>query len=483
MDFINFDYYTLFLPIVVLLVMASRRKLRRQISILLISSYIFFILASGWHVILLIISTVIDWFAGSKIHNSDKHKTRKKWLLTSLFVNLGLLCLFKYIDFIIKSLNLFTMKIGHDLDLGTLNLILPVGISFYTFQTMSYTIDIYRRKHTPYENFIDFASYAAFFPQLVAGPIVRSQHFLEQIRKPLASNAFRTRLGLTLIIYGLAKKIVIADNVALHVDSIFSEGTALNNTALVWWGALCFGIQIYCDFSAYTDIALGSAHLLGIELPENFNSPYSARSPQDFWRRWHISLSTWLRDYLYIPLGGSRGGTKVLVFSIMGTMILGGLWHGASWNFVLWGVIHGLLLLFHRALLKLKILKTLFSYFPKGMSLFGWVTTQFFVFMTWLIFRVEDTSILVRALKSYLFIDSNWDIDEFLQSLPDVKLLVFSIVLLFIVFHGISWKVGGLKIWISKQNPIIWSLVCGSLICAAILLKPAENVEFIYFRF
>ncbi len=483
MDFISPEYYAYFLPVVVLLVLASKKKLSRQILIILFASYLFFVFASGWHVILLLTSTVVDWIAGSKIHKSVRHEVRKRWLIGSLSVNLGLLCLFKYLDFIITSLNLLTLQIDQSVELQTFDLLLPVGISFYTFQTMSYTIDIYRKKHQPYERFFDFACYAAFFPQLVAGPIVRSQHFLEQIRKPLTTSRYRFRFGLTLIVYGLAKKLIVADNVAIHVNRIFSEGAALDNTGLVWWGTLCFGIQIYCDFSAYTDIALGSAHLIGIELPENFDSPYAAKSPQDFWRRWHISLSTWLRDYLYIPLGGSRGGRKVLIKSLMGTMILGGLWHGASWNFILWGIIHGVLLLSHRAIITFDFIHRIFSYFPKGMTIFGWIITQFFVFMTWLVFRIEDTSMLIRTLKTYLLIDSHWDKEEFFESLPEVRLLTFGIVLLFVLFHGLSGKIGGLKNWIGNQKPIIWSLICGVLICGSILLRPAENIEFIYFRF
>jgi D-alanyl-lipoteichoic acid acyltransferase DltB (MBOAT superfamily) len=208
--------------------------------------------------------------------------------------NLTLLGVFKYLDFLIESWNLVSLRFTDSLDVGTLGLALPVGISFYTFQTMSYTIDIYRKKQSPYDSFLDFACYAAFFPQLVAGPIVRADHFREQIKEPLAPSAYRFRLGLTLIIYGIAKKLVIADNVAVHANEVFVEGEHLANIGLIWWATLCFGIQIYCDFSAYTDIAIGSAHLIGVELPENFKTPYAATSPQDFWRRWHISLSTWL---------------------------------------------------------------------------------------------------------------------------------------------------------------------------------------------
>ena len=484
MDFVTPEYYTIFLPVVVVLVLfIGKQKRDNQVLMMLAMSYIFFWLASGWHILLLLTSTLVDWTAGNKISASSDRKIRKRWLVGSLTVNLGLLAIFKYLDFLIDTWNLASLRFDGAPELDTLGLLLPVGISFYTFQTMSYTIDIYREKHEPYEKFVDFACYAAFFPQLVAGPIVRSQHFLEQIKKPMSSNPNRFRLGLTLIIYGLAKKLIIADNVALHVNEIFADGVPLDNIGLVWWGALCFGIQIYCDFSAYTDIALGSGLLLGIELPENFKSPYAARSPQDFWRRWHISLSTWLRDYLYIPLGGSRGGTRVLIFALMGTMLLGGLWHGASWNFVLWGAMHGVMLLVHRGLIRIDAVKNMFNKAPKLMLVGGWVVTQYFVFMTWLVFRVEDTDMMLRSLKSFMGIDAHWDTTEFIEALPEIKLLTMGLVGIFILTHGLSGKIGGLKYWISRRHPFIWGISCGVLLSASFLLRPAETIDFIYFRF
>ncbi|MGB2479624.1 MAG: MBOAT family O-acyltransferase [Candidatus Poseidoniaceae archaeon] len=484
MDFVTREYYTLFLPLVVVLILFIGRKRRdTQVLIILAMSYIFFWLASGWHVLLLLTSTLVDWTAGKKIHESDEHRIRKRWLIVSLIINLGLLAIFKYLDFLIETWNLASLRFNGAPELDTFGLLLPVGISFYTFQTMSYTIDIYREKHGPYERFVDFACYAAFFPQLVAGPIVRSQHFLEQIQKPVSSNPHRFRLGLTLIIYGLSKKLIIADNVALHVNAIFADGVPLDNIGLVWWGALCFGIQIYCDFSAYTDIALGSGHLIGIELPENFKSPYAAKSPQDFWRRWHISLSTWLRDYLYIPLGGSRNGTRALIFALMGTMLLGGLWHGASWNFVLWGAMHGILLLAHRWLIQIDAVKNMFDSAPKLMLVGSWMITQYFVFMTWLVFRVEDTSMMLRSLKSFMGIDAHWDQMEFIEALPEIRLLTYGLVGIFIIAHGFSGKIGGLKYWLAKQNPLVWGTCCGIIITATILLRPAETIDFIYFRF
>jgi alginate O-acetyltransferase complex protein AlgI len=484
MDFVTPEYYTIFIPIVVILVLfLAKGKKNAQVLVMLTMSYLFFWLASGWHILLLLTSTMVDWKSGQKIHSSSNQKHRKRWLMGSLVINLGLLAVFKYLDFFIETWNLVNLQLSGTTQFESLDLLLPVGISFYTFQTMSYTIDIYRKKHDPYENFIDFACYAAFFPQLVAGPIVRSQHFLNQIKQPVSSSPHQFRLGLTLIVYGLAKKLIIADNVAIHANEIFTEGAHLENILVIWWGSLCFGIQIYCDFSAYTDIALGSAYLIGIELPENFKTPYAARSPQDFWRRWHISLSTWLRDYLYIPLGGSRGGPRVLVISLMGTMLLGGLWHGASWNFVLWGAMHGILLLSHRKLIQLSITKKLFAFAPKSAIFFGWLLTQYFVFMTWLVFRVEDTTMMIRSLKTFIGYDAHWNWSDFYESLPEVKLMTMGLVLIFIVSHGLSGKAGGFKLWLSDRSSTVWGLTCGAMMAAIFLLRPTETIDFIYFRF
>ena len=484
MNFVTSDYYLWFLPAVLVLTFTIGSKMRRrQIGILMASSYVFFWLASGWHIILLITSTLLDWTAGKRIHESDDQRIRKRWLVGSLVVNLGILAIFKYLDFFIESLNWVSLRIVDTPSIDTFGLLLPVGISFYTFQTMSYTIDIYRKKNKPYEDLLSFACYAAFFPQLVAGPIVRSEHFRKEIEKTLTPNSNQFRLGLTLIIYGLAKKMVIADNVAIHVNEIFVDGAPLDNLGLVWWGALAFGIQIYCDFSAYTDIAIGSALLFGICLPENFDSPYAAKSPQDFWRRWHISLSTWLRDYLYIPLGGSRNGPSVLLFALMMTMLLGGLWHGASWNFVLWGLIHGLLLITHRLIKKMSLINSFFDKLPRTAPVLGWIITQYFIFMTWLIFRLEDTKLLIPSLKTFIGINARWDTREMLDTLPTIKYLTLMIAILFFICHFVSWRVGGIKHWISKQNPIVWGLTNGAMIGLVFMLRPAETVDFIYFRF
>ena len=486
MDFTTLGYYTWFLPAVVVavLVLARHRK-APQMGLILLASYVFFWLASGWHVILLATSTCADWFIAKRIASSEDQKTKKRLLIATLTLNLGLLATFKYLDMLIDTYGLVQLRADFLPHIPRAELLLPVGISFYTFQTMSYSIDVYRGKYPPYASFVDFAAYAAFFPQLVAGPIVRADHFLEQIEEPLTIKERNFRLAFTFILYGLVKKVVFADNVALHVDAVFTEGVDLENTALVWWATLCFGIQIYCDFSAYSDIAIGSALLLGIRLPENFKTPYAARSPQDFWRRWHISLSTWLRDYLYISLGGSRKGQRRLYIALMTTMALGGLWHGASWNFVLWGVVHGLILIGHRLLVARPIVQEAFERKRLRVPLVitGWFITQVLVFLTWLIFRVEDTKMLMEAIAGFLFLHGEFDVAAAREVLPEVQHLTTALVVVFILMHGISGRLGRLRDRLSEGSPILWGVFAGIGIVAMLYLRPSESSEFIYFRF
>jgi len=486
LDFTTPGYYIWFLPCVILSILAlSRGRKRIQIGLILLFSYLFFLLASGWHVVLLAISTLMDWTIAKRIFSSENQRTKRLLLTFTLTTNLILLAVFKYLDMIIRSYGLFSLKFWWMPDIDPYGLLLPVGISFYTFQTMSYSIDVYRSKYEPYKDFIDFAAYASFFPQLVAGPIVRADDFLEQIQSPLTFQERNFRLAITFIIYGLVKKLVFANNMAAHVDSIFIDGVDLHNTALVWWGTLCFGIQIYCDFSAYTDIAIGSAIFLGIQLPENFKTPYAARSPQDFWRRWHISLSTWLRDYLYISLGGSRYGVKRLYLALIVTMVLGGLWHGASWNFVLWGFIHGIALIIHRLAHKRNFVVFVFSNrFTKFPAVFsGWLITQVFVFFTWLIFRVEDQGMLISALQGFVGYDSFFDIEKAREVLPDVQYITFILVILFVLIHGLSGRFGGFRKRIADSPGWVWGVVMGMSMIMMLYLRPDHPTDFIYFRF
>lgn len=313
---------------------------------LLVASYVFYS-AWDWRFLSLIIfSTVVDYFVGLAMDREADEARRKRLLFVSLATNLGLLAIFKYFNFFAASFidlaNLFGWSPGP----MTVNIILPVGISFYTFQTLSYTIDIYRREFTPTRRFFDFALFVAFFPQLVAGPIERAKNLLPNVLEPRRLCADNFGRGVILCLIGLIKKMVIADSVAGAVDSVY--GAPDPGAGAIYIGTLLFAVQIYCDFSGYTDIARGIAKMLGFELMRNFAQPYFSTSPSSFWRRWHISLSSWLRNYLYISLGGNRGGDGKTYRNLMLTMLLGGLWHGAAWNFVAWGAYHGAMLIVYR---------------------------------------------------------------------------------------------------------------------------------------
>ncbi len=325
---------------------------RLQNLLLLVASYVFY---AGWDwrfLSLIMISTCVDYVAGLRIHaatlaqDTGSQRRRKIWLIASICTNLCILGFFKYFNFFAESFVELTNVFGLKASPVTLHIILPVGISFYTFQTMSYTIDIYRGRMTPTRNFLDFALFVAFFPQLVAGPIERAAVLLPQItcRRRFSPGQFAD--GLQLIFWGLFKKVYVADNLAPFVDHGFSGASMSGGEVLC--GVYAFALQIYCDFSGYSDVARGCAKCLGLELMLNFDHPYIAESPREFWHRWHISLSTWLRDYLYIPLGGNRHGTANTRRNVLLTMLLGGLWHGAAWKFILWGGYHGLLLILFR---------------------------------------------------------------------------------------------------------------------------------------
>lgn len=316
--------------------------------LVLVGSYVFYGMWDWRFLGLLVLSTVVDFAVGLALGQQDEPRVRKALLATSLVVNLGVLGIFKYANFFVDSMGGLLTRFGLEPNEPLLRIILPVGISFYTFQTLSYTIDVYRRRLEPVRSLIVFATFVAYFPQLVAGPIERARLLLPQLEsndRKLSTE--RLASGLGLIVQGLFKKVVLADGVAGIADRAFTETESLSSLAIAA-GVIAFAIQIYGDFSGYTDIARGVSRLLGIELTVNFAQPYLSRNITEFWRRWHISLSNWLRDYLYIPLGGNRKGAARTEINLMITMLLGGLWHGASWNFVVWGGLHGLFLVIHR---------------------------------------------------------------------------------------------------------------------------------------
>lgn len=320
---------------------------RAQNVLLLVASYVFYACWDVRFLSLLVISTVMDYVCGLAVARFDDRRRRKLCVAVSMALNLGFLGYFKYVNFFAESLQACLARLGLNVPIGSLEVVLPIGISFYTFQSMSYVIDVYRREIEPTRNLIRFAAFVAFFPHLVAGPIMRPTTLLPQIERPRRFSVSQCQEGVYLIFWGLTKKVVIADNLGLIVNELFGRWQSIHGGQALL-AIYAFAFQIYCDFSGYTDAARGIAKCFGFELALNFNLPYLATNPSDFWSRWHISLSTWLRDYLYIPLGGSRGPRWMTTRNLMLTMVLGGLWHGAAWTFVLWGVFHGAWLVVHR---------------------------------------------------------------------------------------------------------------------------------------
>ena len=458
---------------------------------LLIASYLFFYFSSNYLLSLLIISTVLDYYVGKEIYNS-KTKARKKLLLViSLAGNLGLLGFFKYADFAIDQFNVFGNYINLSDGIPFLNLALPIGISFYTFQTISYTVDIYRGQLKPSNSLREFALFVSFFSQLVAGPIVRAKEFLPQLREKFSNNdsvysrliqikSSNLKLGITIIAFGFFKKMFFADNIAPLVNQIFTNPIGASSFE-IWIATIAFGIQIYGDFSGYSDIAIGTALILGFKIPMNFNKPYFALSPSDFWRRWHISLSSWLRDYLYIPLGGNRKSPSRTYINLFIVMFFGGLWHGASWNFVIWGVLHGLYLGIHDLLKNRFPFLTKIKFFQtKSGKILSILITQYFVFLAWIPFRIHDFDHLSYAMQKYVFID--FVTDNILQFILLYKIPV-ALMVLFVILHFISFRKSNLILNISNLPLKYWFMPLAIIMTLIVLFYDGNPKDFIYFRF
>ncbi len=379
------------------------RKWRPAQNVLLLAAgYYFYACWNPKFLSLLIISTVVDYACGLWLDRVENPRTRRGVLFLSMALNLGMLGFFKYFNFFAESLHDLLARGGLAIPLGHLEVVLPIGISFYTFQSMSYVIDVYRREIKPTRNLVQFATFVSFFPHLVAGPIMRPSSLLPQVSSQRRFNLIQFYDGSYLIFWGLLKKVVVADNLAIVVNDLFGRWATLDG-GLCLLAVYAFAFQIYGDFSGYTDIARGVAKCLGFEIPLNFNLPYFATSPKDFWSRWHISLSTWLRDYLYIPLGGSRGGTLLTYRNLMLTMVLGGLWHGAAWTYVFWGVYQGLVLVLHRLaspwLNRIEPSDPVDRACWKGLRI---VVTFHLVCLGWLIFRAESMEQAAGMLRAIL---------------------------------------------------------------------------------
>jgi len=375
---------------------SSKYSIRVRNGFILLASYVFY----GWwdwkFLGLILTSSLIDYFIGKKLYKSTKIKQRKLLLSLSILSNIGILFFFKYYNFFIDSLQWSFTSINLPVNLTTLEIILPVGISFYTFQTLSYTIDIYRKSLKPTHQIIQFLAFVSFFPQLVAGPIERASHLLPQFSKKYSYNTKHTIAGLRLVLWGLLKKLVIADNFGVLTDLVFEhEGGISGLTVLI--GTLCFALQIYTDFSGYSDMAIGFSKMLGFDLMKNFTTPYFAKSFGEFWRRWHISLSTWFRDYVYIPLGGNKTGQLRTTFNLFVTFLLSGLWHGASYTFIIWGALHGFALMIEKYIRIKSVL-----YRPIALGL---------ILLFWLPFRAKNYNQLVEFTQA-LFQFNTYKIQE-----------------------------------------------------------------------
>ncbi|MES2620659.1 MAG: MBOAT family O-acyltransferase [Bacteroidota bacterium] len=397
--------FAVFLPLVFILYWyASSGRLKLQNILLLVASYFFYSCWDWRFLFLLIFSTGLDYFSGIMMYEAKRSSSKKIWFWLSVIINLGFLGVFKYYNFFIGSFADALQLIGINSHFATLQVILPVGISFYTFHGLSYVIDIYKNRIKPERNFVDYAVFVSFFPLLVAGPIERATHLLPQIKAPRTFDYAKSIDGLRQILWGLFKKIVIADNCAEFANIIFNHSEEYHGLTLIL-GALFFTFQIYCDFSGYSDIALGTARLFGIDLLRNFAFPYFSRDIAEFWRRWHISLSTWFRDYLYIPLGGSKGGMMTKVRNTFIIFLVSGFWHGANWTFIVWGALNALyflpLLLTAKNRTHLEIVAQ-GKYWPTPNEFIRIATTFGLTVFAWIFFRAESVTHAVSYIGSML---------------------------------------------------------------------------------
>lgn len=466
--------FTVFLPIVFVIYWSLINKpLKYQNAILLIASYIFY----GWwdwrFLSLIAFSTVVDYIIGIQLDNSTSQKDKKIFLLISLIVNLGLLGFFKYYNFFISSIEENLNALGFVFDTWTLNIILPVGISFYTFQTLSYSIDIYKGKIKHTNDFISFAVFVSFFPQLVAGPIERASHLLPQFLKKREFNFNVALTGVSLITYGLFKKIVIADRLSIYVNSIFADIENASTISLLL-GILFFSFQIYADFSGYSLIARGISKLLGFDLMINFNKPYLAESISDFWRRWHISLSTFFRDYLYIPLGGNRVSLLRNYYNLLIVFVVSGLWHGANWTFVIWGALHGMYQVAYLQYKKSLSPKKTDNKIRKGFNI---LTVYIGVTFAWIFFRANSFNQAIQYISKIFEFDFNLNLIQISADKGSINLVlsITVIVLLYLSYllpKNLSFK--------KESSHIAFNVIAIVLI---FLIGINGKAEFIYFQF
>ncbi len=467
------QFLVLFTVFIAIYAFIYQKKWVRTLYVL-VFSFFFYYKASGWYLLILLLSILIDYFIAFLIHDAKTKNLKTFWLVLSVSANVGLLCYFKYTDFFIQNINdlsgtKFALK----------NIFLPIGISFYTFQTLSYIIDVYKGKLAPTKSLMDYAFYMSFFPHLVAGPIVRARDFLPQIRETLTIDRQDVGEGFYLIVKGLIKKAIFANYISQYADLVYGNPTGYTGFENLM-AMYVYALQIYCDFSGYSDMAIGLAKWMGFQLGDNFNTPYISRSITEFWRRWHISLSSWLRDYIYIPLGGNRKGAFNQYLFLMLTMLIGGLWHGPSWKFVLWGGVHGLGLAIHK--LWMKYVKPENSKFLSGTlwNLFSWTLTFHFVAFLWIFFRAGTFNDAIVSIKS---IFTQMDLNYILPFIQTRTLLVVLLIAGYCIqFIPEKFKLQ-IKFQTGKMHFLLKTIILIIVIQLIFLIEPQGVLPFIYFQF
>jgi alginate O-acetyltransferase complex protein AlgI len=440
---------------------------------LLIASYIFYAAWNPPFILLLWISTVVDWYAAQGLVRAQRPSARRAWMLLSVVANLGMLLYFKYGTFLLNNFTALMASVGVDYHAPQTDIVLPVGISFYTFATMSYTLDVYLRRALPARNFLDYALFVTFFPHLVAGPIMRPTELVPQFETPRRASLQQLCFGLGLMTLGLFNKVVLADTfLSGAVERVFDRGK-MPGMLDAWAGTLAFSGQIFCDFAGYSTTAIGAALCLGFNMPDNFRFPYAAVGFSDFWRRWHITLSSWLRDYLYIPLGGNRHGPARTNAALITTMLLGGLWHGANWTFVVWGAVHGSYLMAERGL------RARFAdYRPGPWAIFGiGLMTYILINVTWVFFRAKNFTIAWQVLGGMAGANAH---------AKPILATVFLAAVAFITpaMLAAHWYMRDrtLESVVARVPPIVISLLWGLMIFAIVISQGSGNA-FIYFQF
>ncbi|QIK95811.1 MBOAT family protein [Sphingomonas sp. HDW15A] len=441
---------------------------------LLLASYLFYAAWNPPFVILLWVSTVVDWWAAQWMVRSTRQATRRTWMIISVVVNLGMLGYFKYGEFLLQNFVSVAASLGIEYRPPEWNIVLPVGISFYTFATLSYTLDVYLRRAKPAKHFLDYALFVTFFPHLVAGPIMRPTELVPQFAEARRATAHQLYFGFALIILGLFQKVVLADGfLAPVVEKVYDAREGVPTMLDAWVATLAFSGQIFCDFAGYSTTAIGVAMALGFAMPDNFRFPYAAVGFSDFWRRWHITLSSWLRDYLYIPLGGNRHGPARTYTALMGTMLLGGLWHGAAWTFVVWGGLHGLYLAVERWL------RGQFSGWKPGpASIFALgILTYLLVNITWVFFRAKDFTVASNMLTSMAGVAGN--------PVPMIALLpmIYALVIVGGIV-GTHWAMRDKTLELAVERTPAWLIgALLSVMAVAIVAEQGKGSAFIYFQF